>query len=763
METKVTINAYQEVPASELNAMQDLAQVSMDAIVRYTLFDNRKYYGLKATKSSAFQVEVATGRGFYLGRVYNKADVTSHSLTNLTPSSGKRIVLAVISMDVVQTGNTVRKFLIDAATRQTQPKAVSTREARVSTVDFVAGTQSTNPIAPAVPSGYLAFAEITLDATGIVDIEMIAENEVTKLEDVIAELDTVNDILDEHNDALKTLKNDLAAIRRDIKAMPISKDLEDIQNQLLSLREAVDLPDMGSDLGLDNFDTDSESDIGNTAYDAYVYRGLQFAQAIEQTKVPSLLTANDPGVLISPSSGLILPKPSATLALRVNASKRIAGGTSDIVTGDYDAHSRSFKLQTPARNYWYYGTGTHAQEEANLRLRDAVKLFNPITQSFEVISLKNRDWKLETINKAKHFYRVVSDEPYWDLSLTGELLAANHVCQTWRDAAGGWYSEVDIGVTAKDPAANIRLYIVECDDAGRPIDDRAIATTTIANSDVKVWTGTAAVWTTGKFAPFYLVPGKRYGLYISTTGSWRFAGGGTDLADQNGVSRSGSLWTSTDGITQMVDNTKDLCFRTKAFQWTAITRYVSLDGISLSGGISRLQAVLTGYEPSGCDISIQAQVGGKWVNIDEKNATALNSKPDVLPLRLCFTGSTSQQPGIWLSQSALIAQRPKLSSTHISTRRTTDNPANKIVVSQVSEDFVEGTHDWTVRLMRGASYATDVSANSVKTKISGGKVRREWTFSGLGGLSDFKIKTLMSTSNSNDTYSVQRRMDTATA
>ena len=763
METKVILNAYQEVPASDLNAMQDLTQSSLDSIVRYTLFDERKYYGVNATKDSAFQVQVASGKVFYQGRVYNKSDVTSHSLASYTPSSGSRIILAVLSIDEVDTAVATRKFLIDATTRQTQPKPVATRHARVATVDFVAGTQSGSPVRPAVPSGYLAFAQITMTTSGIVDIDMITDNQVTKLEDVIASLEVVNDILDEHTAQFATLRNDLASIRKDIRTMPVIKDIDDIQSQLLSIREAVELPDLGSNLGLDNFETDDESDIANGAYDAYVYRGLHFKPAAEIVKVPSLLSSSDTNVLVDVSSGLVLPKPNAALVLRVNAAKRV--NTADIVLGNYDAHSRSFRLQLPARNYWYYGTGTHAQEEATLRQRDRVKLYNPITKAYELITLRDRSWHLETINQSTNFYRIVSTEPYWDVAVVSESISTNMVCQTWLEGTGGWYSEIDIGVTQKDSAANLRVYIVECDEGtGYPIDDRAIAATTIANADVKVWSGTAAVWTTAKFSPFYLCPGKSYGIYVAGTGTWRLAAGSNDLASQskNGISLSGVLFLSSSYTVQVPDTTRDMCFRTKAFTWPATLRYVALDGVSLSGGISRLQAVLSGYEPPACDVTIQAQVNGAWVEVNEKNATAFASKPDVLPLRLAFKGTTSTQPGIYLNQSVILAQRQKLNATHISTRRTTDDNAAKIVVSEVSADFVEARHNWDVRLMRGVNYATDVTTSDVKTSFSAGKWRRNWTFSGLGGLNDYKIKTLLSTTDSNDTFSVQRRSDSAT-
>ena len=755
---------YSEVPAADLTAISVLMRGAFDYIVKHLLFDESRYVGYNVSMVDAFNISVAVGGLISGGKVYDTTTVTSLSVTNLLPTSNFREVLVVVSGEEVETDTATRKFLTDVTTRTTQPKPTTTRISRQAGVDLVAGAAAASPSRPSVPAGSLVVASFRISSVGIVDgsIEMETDNSAYSLEKTVASVAVLNANLKKTESLLNTLRSDLASIARfqdqlarstsvvalDNKMRSAEKHISSLENKMLYALEALAIPDAGTYDGYDSFATADESDTAHAAYTAQLEAGrVRFGEVERALKLTALLNPTDPKVDRT-QSGLIMPKGTDTLRIEVDDKD------AEVAIASYAVTTTTAKQKTLSRTYTWYASKTgRAAQESYFSTHPNVRLYDPTTSTWVVIDLRTVKWQLIGTG-VRHIWKMKITSAYWEQDQVTKTFTGARLAQTFLCAQSGWHRRIDLGFTSIAATGDVHIAICRLTDAGYPDEDEVMETCTVAASALKKW----PTWTPFNFDPIWLEKGERYGIIITTTGNHKLG-----MSQSNDLT-NGTLMTWTAGSVWSLDLNEDVCFRLYGVRFDATQVLVEIEDITLTGGITEIQSVLTGYEPALTSLILQARIGGVWRNVDENDETVLVGKPSLVPLRFLFQGTKDVMPALHLAKSAIIASRPLASSVHIAAARTLPSgiTTTQVDVYEHAVGFDEDKHDWTVKLLTGAGYATEISPTTVTTRAhSSGVIVRQFQFKGISAISAYKIKTEMSTSDVSTIFDVTERYDYA--
>ena len=754
MEKKVNFVVNFEVPASDLNALQTATETSMDTIVRELLFSDSKYLGMVVSKNSVLEIAIGTGYFISSGAVYVKAAATTKSLTSLLPASNYRRCLVVATGEEAETEQQNRRYLVNAATRELQPRTVATRIARNAVVDVIAGAASANPSRPSVGNGYVVVAEFIIGPSGITsDPVMETANEADSLQEAMDNVALLKSQDAKFAAMMETIRSEISGLAVSVRNKADSIDLRNIIGDVLELRERLDVPDIATFWGVDSFGSASESDEAFSGYTARIEGGaMQMGTAEVTHKLIALANANDPKLDIT-ESGLIMPKSSSDIRLSVtdfDSSVSIASYAVSTIVGRRKKHS----------NFFIYYATKPGREFATtfLDANPVIRVRKPEDYSWRSINLAGKRFRLKQIaNSGKKGWEIHFDEPYWDMDTVEVSTTGSRLGQTFLCSQAGWHKRLDLYFTDVGATGNVRVKICELSEDALPDLQEIIADTTIAIADI-----VSGGWTRADFDPFYLRRGRRYAFVVTTAGDHELG-----CAISTGLS-SGTAVATTDGTIWNTDLGKDLMFRLYACTFEKQRVVIDLEDITLTGGIREISSVISGHRPSGTKLIIQAkQAGGQWRNLADDDDTVLNSAPSQLSLRLVFIGTKDIMPAIDLSRSRVIASRPLLSSVHVSTVRSVGSAGytttDAITVREASWDFDEDDHNWTVTILHGASYATEVTATAVKTRTrADGAKMRIWTFD-VPSVSTYRIKTLLEAVSANNTMSVTWRRDEAEA
>lgn len=748
MESKVKLYASQEVPASELNFLQQSVQDSLDHIVSELLFDDGLYSKLPVTKTGPLEITVGKGFFFRQGAVYRKVVETQHSLTSLLPSSGSRKVLVLVYGQTTDTATENRKFLTNVTTRAAQPRPVATRTVREAVIDIVAGPASNSPSRPAVGSGWRVLAELTLGTAGItVDPVMETSSRALNLETVVDNIALLQ-AQDKKTAALiSTLRTELLGLQKEIDTKADARRLDHIVEDVTELREKLGVPDTNTFFGLDGFSNEDESDTAFPGYTANVEGGaIRMGDVVSpQSKLIALLNPLDTRVDKS-ESGLILPASSLELRLECDEYE------SDVSIASYAVSTVVGKILQRTRTYLFYASkpGRSFAEES-LKANGKIKVKNPSNGANEELSLAGKDWKIEQAGGSGSAWKLMVTTPYWDRDTVDLTTTGARIAQTFLCAQTGWHKRIALYFTEVGGSGDVHAKVCYLGPDGDPDLTKVLAVATVPVASLK-----QRAWTNFDFDPFALTRGNRYAIVLTTSGNHTVG-----VALQNGLS-NGVLVASTDGATWQADLAKDLMFRLYACKFKSTKVTIELEDVSLAGGIRELQTILTGYTPSGTDLVVQGRIGSTWRNLTEDDETVLTGLPNLVPLRLIFIGTVDLMPGIDLTKSRVIASRPRLSSVHISTiRNLGSRTTTSIKVKEASPNFSGSAHNWVVTILTGSGFATEVTATLVKDEVRGdGQKVRTWVFT-VAATSQYRIKTLLEANVVTNTHCITSRRDEA--
>lgn len=742
MEKQVIFRDYQEQQAQDHNDIQDFVQTALEHFVGDVVTASRRYAGFTTMKTAQAEVQIAGGRFYDTdGAVYHREATLVQSMVSYLPAVSRRIVLVSVSGSTVETEVEERDFLVDVATGRTEPDAVSTVRSRDAVVSLTSGAESADAQAPAIPSLHAGVAYITLDTTGVVEVQMIASGAVVSTEGLGLRAALLEAFKAAIEPRVLALASDLAALAARIgnNNTGATVNLVRIYQDIARLKEAADLPQTYSDYGSDNYqsvehsDTEDEAGLG---YDARITNGLTFAVANQDISEVSLFSALDPNVSVS--AGLVLPKHSHVLRMQTGEK------TSELSISQYGYQTFDIVKKTITRyrlRYgpywcwyypyyypWYYGF---------------YGLWPDYTWAYYLGWYGAWPYAYHWFHGWYYpfYWYEAYTEVYWDLEKTEHTINGAQVAQTFLNSNDAWVTKVGFYITAK--GANEPIYVTLCEvELGQPNLSKALAHQTYAHGDIEVG------WNRMEITPTFLKSGTRYALVFTSEANHKIGmTSGQSYLD-------GTFFYSTDTAYYLGDLTKDMMIEIWAARFDAPQCTVEFAPINLDGGVRAIDLMARAVVPDGAQMSYEVRApGGDWMALNEQNIAILAAAPPLLQFRGRFIGTRDVAPGLLLTGSRLDVSRPKTSFRHVSAEWTLGAATTSISVQLTLTNFDDTPHDCTCRLRIGEAYENPDTTVDEVVDAATKTIKRTFAFS-PSSMDTFRIEINGSTTSSGNLFVV---------
>lgn len=750
MDRQVIFRDYQEQVATDHNNLQDYVQNAMDNIVSDAISAVRKYSGMMITKTGQVEVTVGAGRVYDGGAVYGRRTVLTQSLATYVAAAAKRIVTISAFGQEVETDVETRDYLTDVDTGTVEPRAVSMTRSRDAQIVFTAGAEAADPVPPAVPATHVAIANVVLDTTQIVSIDMLEQNAVVSTDS----LDFRTDLLEAFRAIIEprvtSLASDLADLANRVTGLAANEDLSRVYLDLARVKESLRYPDDASGFDADFFLLDNKSDYNNTlllGYDAKVQEGIRFNDANKNQFEISLFSANDPNAALA--GGYLMPKYSNVLKVQTGSYTESLG----IAQYGYQVHS--MKVGYMSRSRVRYGGSYTVCTNGNSygtpgEAVPATNLYDFHTTQFSTVQSNGATWEHPYAwSRTDYYWLDTWQEPFMyevttDLAITGAQIA-----QTFLVSNDMIATQLGFYITQK--AANEDIHIALCEViAGQPDLTRVALKTTYPHASIV--TG----WNKCAIQPTALAKGKRYAfVFISNANHQVGMTSGQSYLD-------GTFFYSTDGIYYMGDLTKDMMIQVYGAQFASSQVAIEFAPINLDGGFRDIDILTEQWVPGSCELVYEMRPNGtgEWQPLIRDNAGVLAVAPPLAQFRARFIGTTDMMPILHLTGSRVTVSRPKTAFKHVSTKMTVPamaNVANNLTFVNLLEMFDPTPHTYGITVRVGS---TDYTPNTTVTEVKDVKAKRyqkTYTFSLPSGTTQFTICQTGTTNSPQVTYHVAER------
>ena len=752
MDRKVIFRDYQEQVATDHNNLQDYVQQSLDNIVADGISAARKYSGLMVTKTGQVEVTIGAGRVYEAGGVYARRSVLAQSLATYVAAAAKRIVTVSAYGQEVETDVETRDYLTDVDTGTVEPRAVSMTRSRDAQLVFTAGAEAADPVPPAIPATHVVVANIVLDTTQIVSIDMQEQNAVVSTD----ALDIRTDLLEAFRSIIEprvsSLASDLADLANRINSLGENSEIYKVMEDLARVKESLRYPPDASGYGADFFLTLEDSDTTNAAllgYDAKVEEGIRFSDANANQFEIQLFSANDPNA--SNVGGYLMPKYANVLKIQTGAY------TSELGIAQYGYQVHTMKQGFMSRSRLRYGGGLDVCTNGNMynipgEAPNSTALYDFNTVGFQTSYDHGHDplnW-YHYAERTDTWWFDTWEEPFMydvttDLSITGAQVA-----QTFLVSNDMIATQVGFYITAK--GANEDVHIVLCEvTAGMPDLNKVILKTTYPHTSI------LSSWNICNIQPTPLTKGKRYAfVFISNANHKIGMTSGQAYLD-------GTFFYSTDGIYYQGDLTKDMMIQVYGAQFASAQVAIEFAPINLDGGFRTVDILTEQWVPASCELVYEMRPNGtgEWKPLIKDSAGVLGMAPPLAQFRARFIGTGDMMPILHLTGSRVKVYRPKLAWKHVSAVEACPalgNVAGNVVVTILVEGFnpTPNTHTCTLRVG-----STDVAAASVVTSLKdldAGRYEKKFVFNAPAGTTSFRIVQQGTTNSPQSTFHVASRV-----
>lgn len=765
MRKAVIYRPRQKHVAEDHNNLQDFVRDTFDDLTRDAVTDDKKYSGFAVTQTSTTEIAVAPGRLYDSGRQHINESVTAFSLLSRLPLATKRKVAVVAFAATVDTDVQARDFLINVVTRETEPQAVAMERLRRSNLDIVNGVEGPDPQAPTVSAETLVIALVTLGTTGILSIEMVAANRLENVEALSGRVTQLDNWRAAAGTRLETLASDLSGLANRQTDSAQATLLEHLLFDVARVRRAIELPSTYTGYGADMLHTTEQSATGTAGYSARIEEGLTFAPDAQDIRLMSLFNPYDANI-ITHGSGLVLPAYEHAKRIEVQGNSGSRSLTEYPVTTWALVKKTFSRIRTRWGNRYKdisFNTATTVLRRTtagpNGEPPDSKYPIEPILYKLSgeagtVFKTEIKTTGRTTFSNRRRYIRQTAyTEPYWShiteaVAVDGALRA-----QSFLNAQDGWMTRIGLYFTQLAASGDIKVAVCELTDGGTPDRESVIAEVTLARAAMQLYPAE----TTVDIGPAFLRAGRRYAIVLLSQAAHHVAMG--DPLAYSG----GAFFHSIDGAYFSGDQTEDMKFAVYYARFIRTWLQVQLSPLSLSGGISDIDLINTGWVPEATGLQFEVQAsGGQWTAIDElpPDATSgpLAALPPLLNFRAILSGTPDVMPGIDLSKTQQELTRPKVTFTHFATQVTLPAASSTIKVKTILAGYVEANHDLTVTLLCGPAGATVETADTVVDKaIEGGLIERLSTFNTAAAQTQFTIKMAGGTVAATDTFVVQER------
>jgi len=813
MEKQRIFRSRQNVTFADLNSIQTYADKTFTDVLNDLLVSGKGYAGFVATRDSATSVQVGQGRLYAAGKIFAHDALSTVSLSTYLPAAAQRIVTLVVYGQTIDSGIEPRDFLINVTTRATEPQSVAMIQERVAQVSVVPGSESADPQRPAIPEAYVPIADVLMGTAGVMSVSIRRDFAAPELDVAKDRLDAITAWQLRVGQILDGLLSDLSTLGRRVDSLPTRSEFADLAAQIASLRlaldelrrnitssieadlsvikaqmktladlvagqltaiagslavvkENLDLSDLNSLYGADQFLDAGESDLGAPGYDALVEEGVRFPWAATSLSTLQLDNPINGSVTMS-ADGLMIPNYASTEVLVVGAP--VANEVvQSIPLADYQFGAHQLIQRSISRTRLRYGATRNVCTNASFwsggQYNSVTGVFTKSGETFEV---RNANGDIPTTvgrNAAHAWYRVrqfwadAFDETYWDYQPVISTIQGVQIGQTFVNGQARYCTGLSLALTQIGPTGNVTVALCETRPDGTPNANRVLAQSTLAQGNLKRF----PEWTLFPIRPTLLKQGGRYGILVIT-------GGAHYIGTVSGSNfTSGTLFFSTDGQYLLGDLTKDMRFKVHVAKFAATRVSVELKPLQLAGGIADIDILAPQITPDAANLTYQVRVDDVWYSITGTTPDFLGALPAVLPLRVVMTGTPELMPVIHAADSQVRVSRAKTTFTHISTERTLPAGMTTRQVRVVTRlyPFVSAQHTLAVYLLTGAGYATSVSPTAVVTRNVPSSdrahdVEKEFLFTFAAPINAYKIRIAGSATSAGQLFHVEQRIDTA--
>lgn len=813
MEKQRIFRSRQNVTFGDLNSIQTYADKTFSDVVNDLLVSGKGYAGFLATRDSATTVEVGQGRLYTAGKIFAHDAVSTVSLSSYLPAAAQRIVTIVVYGQTIDSEIEPRDFLINVTTRATEPQSVPMVQERVAQVSVVPGSESADPQRPAIPEAYVPVADVLMGTAGVVSVTMRTDFAVPELDVAKDRLDAVTAWQLRVGQILDGLLSDLSTLGRRVDSLPTRSEFADLAAQIASLRlaldelrrnitssieadlsvvkaqmkafadliagqitaiagslavvkENLDLSDLNSLYGADQFLDALESDPAAPGYDALVEEGIRFpwtATALSTLQLDNPIN----GSVTMTADGLMVPNYTSIEAL-VAGAPAANEVMQSIPIADYQFGTHQLIQRSISRTRLRYGSTRNVCTNASFwsggQYNSVTGVFTKNGESFEVRDANGNIPTAVGRNAAHAWYRVrqfwtdTFEETYWDYQPVISTIQGVQIGQTFVNGQARYCTGLSLGLTQIGSTGNVTVALCETRADGTPNPNRVLAQSTLAQANLKRF----PEWTLFPIRPTLLKQGGRYGILVIT-------GGAHYIGTVSGSNfTSGTLFFSTDGQYLLGDLTKDMRFKVHVAKFASTRVSVELKPLQLAGGIADIDIIAPQIVPDAANLTYQVRVDDAWYSIAEMTPDFLTGLPPVLPLRAVMTGTPELMPVIHATDSQIRVSRAKTAFTHISSERTLPSGMTTKQVRVVTRlyPFVSAQHTLAVTILTGAGYATSVSPAAVVTRNVGSSdrandVEKEYLFTFAAPIAAYKIRIAGSATSAGQLFHVEQRIDTA--
>ncbi|WP_315729799.1 hypothetical protein [Bradyrhizobium sp. SZCCHNRI2010] len=750
MDRQVIFRDYQEQVATDHNNIQDYVQTAMDNIVSDAVSATRKYSGLMVTKTGQVEVTVGAGRIYDKGAVYALRSVLTQSLATYVAAAARRVITISAYGQEVETDVETRDYLTDVDTGTVEPRAVSMTRSRDAQIVFTAGAEAADPVPPAVPATHVVIANVVVDTTQIVSIDMQDQNAVVSTD----ALDIRTDLLETFRSIIEprvtSLASDLADLANRITGLSSQSDLTRVFLDLARVKESLKFPADASGYDADYFLLPDKSDYGNTqmlGYDAKVEEGIRFNDANANQFEISLFSANDPNASLV--GGYLMPKYTNALKIQTGSYTESLG----IAQYGYQVHNMQvgYMARTRVRYGGSYSVCTNGNQWATPgEASPMANLYDFNTTEFQTVT--NYPPTLDhpyAWSRTDYYWIDTWEEPFMYEVTANLAINGAQVAQTFLVSNDIIATQLGFYITQK--AANEDIHIALCEvTAGQPDLDKVCLKTTYSQANIV--TG----WNLCPIQPTFLAKGKRYAfVFISNANHQIGMTSGQSYLD-------GTFFYSTDGIYYMGDLTKDMMIQVYGAQFASSQVAIEFAPITLDGGFRDIDILAEQWVPGSCELVYEMRPNGtgQWQPLIADNAGVLAVAPPLAQFRARFVGTTDMMPILHLAGSRVTVSRPKTAFKHVSTPMTVpamSNVAHNLTFVNLLEMFDPTPHTYAITVrVGGTEYSPDTTLTELKDATAK-RYQKTYTFSLPAGTTHFTIEQTGTTNSPQVTYHVAER------
>ncbi len=719
MYKKVIFRDWQELQAQDLNNIEAFTDEAYTSLIADAISDRFHYTGFSVVQDSATEVTVQPGRLYAQGKVYVLEQAQRLNLFQFLPLTMKRVITIAVWGTETETDVEPRDFLIDPAQNTTEPRAVAMLKIRLAVVNTVAGVESIDPQPPTLPEGAVPVAHVYLTTTGIERIVKVKDYELPQLREVkrdVVELQAWRAVTEPR---IASIVTDLAALSKKSDSKADLRQLLELAADMARVKEKLNLPSTYQSYDADYFGNTDKIDATQTT--AKIQNGILFPD--EARAVANLALFNPYAPNIQRFDRLILPKFDHVVKLKTE------GYSGDISISQYQFQTLEVKKYTSYTWQWVYGWNWNWYSYWYYRY-------------WYYYYGYYWWWWDYYYGYWGYWVRVPTTE--YRLEQTTHSINGAIVAQTFLASSAFWLTALGLYFTQIDNTTDIKIVICETEH-GKPVLQKALALITVNPADIKRYPEQTFI----PITPIFLKPG-RYALCFITQGNYKVA----TVSGQNHL--QGTLFFGTDGDYFTGDLTKDIMFTLYGAQFKTARTEVQLQPVSLAGGITDITIEAPAIVPEGTSLTFEVQVGGKWYPLTEVGK--LSSKPDIVPLRAVMLGTGDVQPGLFLSENAIIASRPTTTFTAVTKRRVLSSARENIEVQLLLHAFEPDKHTINCQLLSGQNIYNPVL---VKEQQEDDAIRRIFVFNIPGGINNYQIRINGTRSANAQPFSVVEKIDIA--